>query len=65
LHRILQSVPNTEQVNAGRDLHAAVEAALRNADGRTSPSSDARFVPVALAVITRNDLNLATPKSRA
>jgi hypothetical protein len=44
-----------------------LEAALRNADGQTSPSSDARFVPLALSVNTRNDPKLLTmtPRGRA
>ena len=43
-----------------------LEAALRNAAGQTSPSSDTRFVPIALAINTRNDLKLSsTAKSRA
>jgi hypothetical protein len=42
-----------------------LEAALRNAHGQASPSSDARFIPIALALNTRNHLNLApAPNSR-
>ena len=41
-----------------------LEAALRNADGQTSPSSDTRFVPAALAVDTRNDLKPSLKKGR-
>jgi hypothetical protein len=42
-----------------------LEAALRNADRPTTPSSDMRFTPVALAISTRNDLKLSpAPKSR-
>jgi len=42
-----------------------LEATLRNANGQTSPSSDTRFTPIALAVNTRNDLKLLPiPKSR-
>jgi len=40
-----------------------LEAALRNADGPVSPSSDTRFVPVAIAVSSRRDLKLA-PSSK-
>jgi hypothetical protein len=35
-----------------------LEAALRNADGQMSPSSDTRFVPVAAAIGSRRDLKL-------
>lgn len=42
-----------------------LEAALRSADGQTSPSSDTRFVPVTVAVHGRSDLKLAlTSKGR-
>lgn len=41
-----------------------LEAALRNADGRTSPSRDTRFIPVALAVDTRTDLTLPVKNGR-
>lgn len=43
-----------------------LETALRNADGQSSVSSDTRFVPVALAVNSRNDMKLSpTLKTRA
>lgn len=43
-----------------------LEAALRNADGHTSPSGDTRFVPVAIALNSRSDLKLSpTAKGRA
>lgn len=43
-----------------------LEAALRNADGQTSPNSDTRFVPVAFAAHGRSDLKLSpTLKGRA
>ena len=43
-----------------------LEAVLRNADGQVRPSSDTRFIPVALAANTRSDLKLSpTTKSRA
>jgi hypothetical protein len=43
-----------------------LEAALRNADGQISPSSDTRFVPVAIAVISRSNLKLSpTSQGRA
>jgi hypothetical protein len=42
-----------------------LEAALRNADGQAS-ASDTRFVPVMLAVTTRNDVKLMpAPRGRA
>ena len=33
-----------------------LEAALRNADGQANPSSDTRFVPVAIAANSHSDL---------
>jgi hypothetical protein len=37
-----------------------LEAVLRNADRQASPSSDTRFVPVAIAVNSRSDLKLSS-----
>lgn len=42
-----------------------LEAALRNADGQLTASSDTRFTPVSLAIKRDNDLKLSPKNGRA